>query len=179
MSVIRKVGIGVGVAVAVLIVMGAIGAATGGGPKANDTPAATSAADPTETGVAIGAATRDGQFKFTVTKVQAGITHVGASGVLSAKPQGQFYRVSLTVENIGDSEQDLLSDYQTLWIGKKSYAPDDQATAYDAAGNLLWKVNPGNKVNGAVIFDIPKGARPSHIELHDSLLSGGTTVTLT
>jgi hypothetical protein len=38
---------------------------------------------------------------------------------------------------------------------------------------------PGNSLTGTVVFDIPVDAVPASLELHDSLFSGGVTVTLT
>jgi hypothetical protein len=39
-------------------------------------------------------------------------------------------------------------------------------------------INPGNAVAGVILFDLPRGAKPTKIELHDSVFSGGVTVTL-
>jgi hypothetical protein len=43
---------------------------------------------------------------------------------------------------------------------------------------LFNTINPGNAVTGKVVFDIPKGAKLTTLELHDSAFSGGVTVTL-
>ncbi len=47
---------------------------------------------------------------------------------------------------------------------------------------VTWKflneINPGNQVNGIIVFDVPKDVQPTRIELHDSLFSGGVTVPL-
>ena len=40
-------------------------------------------------------------------------------------------------------------------------------------------VNPGNTVHGELAFDMPAGATAVKAELHDSVLSGGSTVSLT
>jgi hypothetical protein len=49
--------------------------------------------------------------------------------------------------------------------------PDSQA--------FLNNINPGNSVDGALVFDVPEGLAPAAIELHDSSFSSGLTVALT
>ncbi|WP_328963496.1 DUF4352 domain-containing protein [Streptomyces virginiae] len=49
----------------------------------------------------------------------------------------------------------------------------------DGSESFLEQINPGNVLDGIVVFDIPKGADPARIELHDSMFSGGATVDLT
>jgi hypothetical protein len=41
---------------------------------------------------------------------------------------------------------------------------------------FLQEINPGNSVSGIVVFDVLTGQTPDHLELHDSLFSGGVTV---
>ena len=44
----------------------------------------------------------------------------------------------------------------------------------------VWtNVNPGNSIKGKIVFDIPKKAKITSLELHDSPLSNGATVSLT
>jgi hypothetical protein len=45
-----------------------------------------------------------------------------------------------------------------------------------AAKFFLQDINPGNSVSGIVVFDVPNGQTPGHLELHDSAFSGGVTV---
>jgi len=39
-------------------------------------------------------------------------------------------------------------------------------------------INPGNTVTAQVVFDLPADAVADHIVLHDSMFSGGATVSL-
>ncbi|MFF4419727.1 DUF4352 domain-containing protein [Streptomyces sp. NPDC001549] len=64
----------------------------------------------------------------------------------------------------------------------------DKARTFDGADQKLFDRNgskysadtaAGLHLDGIVVFDIPRGADPVRIELHDSLFSGGTTVDLT
>ncbi len=43
---------------------------------------------------------------------------------------------------------------------------------------FLNEINPGNTVKGMLVFDMPKDAKPTSIELHDSPFSGGVTLRL-
>lgn len=52
----------------------------------------------------IGDSVTSGHFKFTVTKVQKGVSRVGDS-YLGEKAQGQFILVSVKVTNVGDSSE--------------------------------------------------------------------------
>lgn len=129
----------------------------------------------------LGQPVRDGKFEFTVTKVQCGVDHVGDT-LLSKKPQGQYCLISVRVTNIGTEARTLAADNQHAYnsAGAK-YDADSAAAIYlDDAGRALYEsINPGNSVDGTVIFDIPKGGTLVRLELHDSALSGGVAVTLT
>ncbi|MFD6417079.1 DUF4352 domain-containing protein [Streptomyces sp. NPDC060194] len=122
---------------------------------------------------------RDGKFEFTVTKVKGGVGNIGGSD-FGEDAQGQYYLVYLTVENIGDEAQIFMGDDQIL------LGPDDQEYSSDTMAEVLLEnsesfleeINPGNKVEGILAFDIPESVTPDRIELHDSFLSDGVTVQL-
>jgi uncharacterized protein DUF4352 len=44
--------------------------------------------------------------------------------------------------------------------------------------SFLTEINPGNSVNGILVFDVPQGLAPAAIELHESMFSSGALVTL-
>lgn len=136
------------------------------------------AAGPAVAGV--GQPARDGKFEFTVTKVQCGVPSVGTE-LFNRKAQGQYCLVSVTVANIGAEPRTLAADNQHAYNSAGArYDADSAASIYlDDAGRALYEpINPGNKVNGTLIFDIPAGASLAKLELHDSPLSGGVTVSL-
>ncbi|HEY0359402.1 MAG TPA: DUF4352 domain-containing protein [Mycobacteriales bacterium] len=67
------------------------------------------------------------------------------------------------------------------YVGATSYDADSEAGMYvngNENGVLLDNINPGKAVTGKIVFDIPKGAKLTKLELHDSAFSGGVTVTL-
>lgn len=124
---------------------------------------------------------RDGKFEFTVTKVQCGVPQVGDK-ILNRKAQGQYCLVSIKVSNIGDEPRTLAAANQHAFNAAGArYDADSTASIYlDDAGRALYEdINPGNTVNGTLIFDIPTGATLTRLELHDSALSHGVAVTLT
>jgi hypothetical protein len=51
------------------------------------------------------------------------------------------------------------------------YANGDSST-------FLNEINPGNSAKGKLIFDVPKSAELTALELHDSPFSGGVEVGL-
>ncbi|HET8595317.1 MAG TPA: DUF4352 domain-containing protein [Intrasporangium sp.] len=127
----------------------------------------------------VGMAVHDGKFEFTVTKVETGVKRVGPD-FLAQKAQGQFVLVHLNVTNIGDEPQTLIDSEQKVRDAAGRQFSTDSGAALVIDGNDVFfnKINPGNTVRGVLVYDMPKGARPASIELHDSMLSGGVTVSL-
>jgi hypothetical protein len=150
--------------------------------KAAQQPAATKAAPKPAAKPAsqVGKPVRDGKFEFTVRKVTCGIAVVGESEFLQEKAQGQFCAVQLTVENIGDEPQSMFADNQYAFDSKnRKFSANSMASIVDGSSQVLWEeINPGNAVKGKVYFDVPKGAKLTSLELHDSAFSGGVKVRL-
>lgn len=184
--------------VAALFLMGAcgviIGAASDGSstppsasspsrePSASRTTHAKSKAKPTKTAVVngIGKEYRDGKFAFTVTKVKKGVKRVGGQ-YLGSTAQGQYVLIYVTVENIGDKARTFNADNQTLYDTKgRKFDADTEATVMmgEKSKAFLEQINPGNSVDGILIFDVPHGVRLKAVDLHDSLFSSGVTVPL-
>ena len=128
----------------------------------------------------VGKAVRDGKFAFTVRSVKCGIAVVGDNPYLQEKAQGQFCAVQLSVENIGDEPQSMFADNQYAFDTKgRKFSANSMASMADESSQVLWEeINPGNAVKGKVYFDIPKGAKLTSLELHDSAFSGGVKVRL-
>ena len=152
---------------------------SGGAAKSGATVAADhGTAKRTAKAAAEGQAVRDGKFEFTVTKVKCGISHVGDS-TLGEKAQGQFCEVTMKVRNIGDQAQ-LFDDSDQYAFGAdgKKFSADTMAGIDVNEGDnaFLDQINPGNSVTGVVVFDIPKTAKITKLELHDSPFSNGVTV---
>jgi len=128
----------------------------------------------------LGDVVKDGKFAFKVTKVEKGLSQVG-EGFTVSKAQGQYVLIHLTVKNIGDEAQ-LFSDSAQKLIDAKgrTFDADSGAAALGLKDSnaFLNNINPGNSVNGILLFDVPKDVRLKAVELHDSLFSDGVTVSL-
>ncbi|UCN14982.1 DUF4352 domain-containing protein [Cellulomonas iranensis] len=144
---------------------------------AGDTPPAEES--PASTAAGIGTPVRDGKFEFTVTGVEPGVTRVG-DDMFGEDAQGQFLLVHVTVTNIGDEAQYFDGSSQKLTDTQgRTHSADTGAAIYlGDAQSFLNQINPGNSVQGTVVFDVPADAAPATVELHDSPFSGGVEVTL-
>lgn len=154
----------------------------------NETPAEEPAAEPeaepaeeqpAEDQPGIGDTVRDGKFEFVVTGVEDGGTEVG-NEFLSEEAQGRFHFVHITVTNIGDEAQMMLDSNQKVRDEQGRTFETNSSAAIYMDDNDMWltDINPGNTMSGTLVFDMPEGSAPVEIELHDSMFSGGVTVTL-
>lgn len=102
-------------------------------------------------------------------------------GAYGQNAQGQFFLAHMTVKNIGDRAQTFDgADQKLVDRNGSKYSADTAAALHlDGSESFLQQINPGNVVDGIVVFDVPKAADPVCIELHDSLFSRGTAVDLT
>lgn len=170
--------------IAVIVVFGIIGAASSGTTKtgsSNNTKTETKSSDTKPTTAGIGQAAKDGKFEFVVKGIECGKTTVGTNEFLRKDAQGQFCFLTVSVKNIGDAKQSLFSANQKLFDADgKEYSADDTATIYAAPQGSSWysEINPGNSVEGKIVFDLPKEVTPVSAELHDSAFSGGIKVNL-
>ena len=130
----------------------------------------------------IGEEARDGQFAFIVDDFECvgGTLEAENDFVDDAEAQGQFCLLTITVENIGDSQQSLFASNQYLY--------DEQERRFSASSDfevimaidtpIYDSINPGNSMTGTIVFDVPEDAVIEFAELHDSALSGGVLVDL-
>lgn len=145
--------------------------ASDGGVKGEDKPAKTAK---------IGQPARDGKFEFTVKSSKCGVAKVGTS-MIGDKAQGQFCLITVNVKNIGKEAQTLDgSSQKALAADGTEYSSDTEAGLYanKEASTFFEEINPGNQVTGVFVFDIPKNVKLTKLELHDSMFSGGVTVSL-
>jgi uncharacterized protein DUF4352 len=152
---------------------------TGGNAKSASSSQASKKAAPT---YKIGQPADDGKFEFTVTSIKCGNPSVADStGYITKTAQGQYCLLNLSVKNIGNEAQTLDSMSQYLFnANNQKYSSDDEATIdiNPSSGTFLNDINPGNTVNGTVVFDIPKDQTPVTAELHDSTYSNGVKISL-
>ncbi|WP_154402171.1 DUF4352 domain-containing protein [Ornithinimicrobium cavernae] len=122
-------------------------------------------------------AVRDGSFEFVVTGVETGLTTIG-EGFTEESPQGQFVLIDITVTNIGDKGTTLFDSNQVLIDEQGRQHNTSSASIWLDEGLWLDEINPGNSMSGVLLYDIPADAVPTSLELHDSMFSGGVTVSL-
>jgi hypothetical protein len=121
----------------------------------------------------IGDPVRHGDFTFTVTAVEDGPPYLGGPPTF-LQPRGQFVLVHVTVRNDGASPRLFAEEYQYLIddAGQRSEGYIDRGDLFQA------DINPGNTVEGTLVFDMASDAVPAWIELHASPSSGGFWVAL-
>ncbi|QXW00775.1 DUF4352 domain-containing protein [Rhodococcus globerulus] len=124
---------------------------------------------------------RDGKFEFVVTEIESGLSSLGDNPFLTEKAQGQFVIVTMTVQNTSDQPKSLSPSDQEMYDAKGRKFSADTSAAFSLDTDVaIWdEINPGNAVTMRVVFDMPTDAVPAEIELHDSMFSGGTRVSLT
>jgi Domain of unknown function (DUF4352) len=171
-----------GVGVIVLLIIIAAVASGGGGTSSSPTasaPTAKAAASAGAQAAGIGTPVRDGKFEFVVTSVTYA-KNVG--GEFGKTAQGRFALLHLKVTNIGDQSQALADSAQYVYDASgRKYSADSEAGIYansNTSSVFFNDINPGNTVRGVIAFDMPKGVTPVRAELHDSVFSGGVSVTL-
>ncbi|GAA3779064.1 hypothetical protein GCM10022225_78980 [Plantactinospora mayteni] len=121
---------------------------------------------------------RDGDLEFQVHEVRCGLTEVG-DPLVSQLAIGQFCVVDLAIRNLGAGPATFSDGLQT------AYGPAGQRFGVDSSAGLLAnadqlgflsEINPGNRVTGAVVYDIPPDARIVRLRLRASAASPGIQV---
>jgi hypothetical protein len=128
----------------------------------------------------LGDRVRDGQFEFVVRSVDCGPRSVGA-GFGHRTALGQFCLVSVRVENTGNEGRTFGGGQQFLFDREGNRHDPDLAATAGNGGGRLWAthLNPGQRLAGTLVYDVPRSVVPARVELHDAPLSGGASVTLT
>lgn len=123
-----------------------------------------------EKSAAVGEAVASGDFEVTVTDVETGVASVG-DDLFGAEAQGQFIVVSMEVTNIGDSPVTFFSsDVELTDDEARTYSADDASAIYvEDSNSFLEEINPGNTVDGIVLFDVPEGVEPSTLVFRGGL----------
>jgi len=167
----------------------ATSAAAAPGTAAKDTPAAprtktakktTSKAAPTQDASPhIGTPVRSGDLQFTVTKVVRDQASVGED-FMAQKAQGRYTLVYVTVRNVGSDSETFFDDDQKIKdADNKTYSPDSTAEL-TMKNNDVWlsDINPGNAVDGVLVYDMPVGVKATAIEFSGGLFDDARTVQL-
>jgi len=127
----------------------------------------------------LGDPVRDGQFEFVVGSVDCGARSVG-DGFGRKQALEQFCLLEVEVENTGTEGRTFGGGHQYLFDGDgKRHDPDLDATVRHGGGRLLsTHLNPGQRLQGTLVYDVPDPIDLARVELHDGPFSGGATVEL-
>jgi hypothetical protein len=128
----------------------------------------------------IGQVAKDGNFAFTVTGVQCGLTTLGTAPISSTAPAGTQW--CLATMNVKDDKNGAgtfgASDQKAIDGHGRQLSPDAGSVIYlpndDQA--IFATVNPGVSISVVIPFQLPIGGKITKLELHDSPFSGGVTV---
>jgi hypothetical protein len=127
----------------------------------------------------VGVPVRDGQLEFVVKSWRCWVDKL-SRGPLSRRARGQFCLAGVEARNIGGQARTLVE-----WIEKlhdtdgRTYNADVRARLFFTDQTIWDAVDPGETARGTLAFDIPVDVEPAHLELHDGVLSNGTSVPLT
>jgi uncharacterized protein DUF4352 len=173
--------LGLGICIAYAAVFSAAVSSTPtSAPRATTAYAAPSGEEGSTAAARIGDVVQDGSFTFTVTDVQTGVHALGDS-LLRSEAQGSYVLVHVTVTNVGTESAMFTSSNQTLLDGQgRKFDADASAALMNVpdSQSFLMDINPGNSVDGVLVFDVPEGLSPAAIELHESIFTSGTLVYL-
>ncbi|WP_308121015.1 DUF4352 domain-containing protein [Paractinoplanes bogorensis] len=128
----------------------------------------------------VGDKVRDGKFEFVVSKVDCSKNTVGLEH-FERTATGRYCVVSLSARNFSSEPKYFVGHAQkAIGADGTEYGNDELASIYAnrATRTFLQKLDPGERVTGKLVFDVPKTAKLTTLVLHDSLLSGGVTVKL-
>ena len=121
-----------------------------------------------------------GSFEYTALGVQD-IGPTAGTSPLTKTAQGTFLQVDLKIANTGSSSATFIVNYVKLVdAAGKSYDADASATLFASPDQNAWVagINPGNAIQGPILFDVPAGTAPASIQVSDNAFSKGQTITL-
>ena len=140
---------------------------------AEDEPAEEASDDPQ-----LGELVQIGDFEVSVTDVEGGLAQIG-DDMFGEEAQGQFVKVMVTVENTGDSAEYFLDSEQKLIDDSdRQHSTSSSSWLLDEESLFLTEINPGNRVEGVLLYDIPEDAVPTSIDLEGGFFSSPVRVSL-
>jgi len=125
----------------------------------------------------IGQPVKDGRFTFVVKSVRCGM--VTSEGLSPSKPGYEFCAVHVSVSNDGNDRQSFDPSLIEGFIGGDRYVAHSVATEAANSGGVTESINPGRPIQVVVLIDVPAGKSLDKVEVHDGILSDGTSVSVT
>ena len=149
------------------------GSASSSSPAAPAAPAAPASAG-------LNTPVKAGSFEYTALSVTDAGPTVGTSP-LSQTAQGTYLQVDLKIANSGNSAATFIVNYVKLVDASgKTYDADPTATLYASSDQNAWVagINPGNAIQGPILFDVPVGTKAASVLVSDNAFTKGKTITL-
>ena len=120
-------------------------------------------------------------FVFTVNSMECGISQVG-SDLLGEEAQGQYCKISVSVENAGNEAEYFSADSQVVYDDQgREFEADTAAMIYLDEGSEVWlgdDINPGNTIEAVLLYDMPEGVEPVTIALKEGFFGSAVEVAL-
>ena len=131
---------------------------------------------PPASGSQLGTPVRDGNLEFVVSSVRCGVPQVG-SGLVKRTADGQYCLADVRATNVKNDARTLYEPFQKLVDSAGHKHSADLTMRVVFRDQTIWdKIQPGQRVRGTMVFDIPKNVSATALELHDGIASGGVTV---
>jgi hypothetical protein len=109
-----------------------------------------------------------GDFSMTFSKIDCTKKKIG-SGWASSTADGVYCIVTATMKNISKKSAYIpASDITLVDSGDNEFEHESGLSMYLKGTFFLDKVSPGNKKTGYLVYDVPKGTKPSQL-----VISGG------
>ncbi|MGO4534400.1 DUF4352 domain-containing protein [Leifsonia sp. 2MCAF36] len=156
------------------------GTPAAGGTSSNSSSAAPAAPAAAPSAPGLNTPVKAGSFEYTALDAKDVGNTVGTSP-LSKTAQGTFIQVDLKIANTGNSAATFIVNYVKLVDASgKTFDADPTATLYVSPDASAWvaAINPGNAIQGAILFDVPAGTKAASIQVSDNAFSKGQTITL-
>jgi Domain of unknown function (DUF4352) len=126
----------------------------------------------------VGQSVKDGDFTFVVKSVKCGMTTYAGSLPLGSRDE--FCAVEISVLNHGKDAQAFDEGQVQGFIAGRMYEANYKATrlANPNLSAFRRSIRPGSSIQVVVLMDVPVGKQLDTVELHDSILSDGTSVSV-
>lgn len=128
----------------------------------------------------LGTPVTSGGFEFTALSIEEIGTNVG-NEFLSETAQGRYVRVNVKVANVGDKPKYFFTNALTIVDQQgRSFNADTTATLYDQSNADTWisEINPGNAIEGGVVFDLPVDVVATTLKVSGGGFSGSEEISL-
>jgi hypothetical protein len=124
----------------------------------------------------VGQSVTDGNFTFTVKSVECGTTDYAGSHPKNRLDE--FCAVEMSVVNQGKGSQPFVVEGVQGFVAGRMYEPNAKATRAANPNAFQASIRGGSSIQVVMLIDVPAGQKLDTVEVHDSPLSDGTSVSV-